>query len=119
MTYIANDPHRDKGLRHGLLPPMLATGHRGAVLLSCRQQPLLPNVERILRNTGICTEPGNVQPPRPLSLHKIAPESLPLIADFSRHGTPLEDRARSEEGQLNSRAKDVFPFTVTLVCLLY
>ena len=95
----------------------LATGPCSAEVLSLGQQPLLPNVERILRNTGICTEPGDVQPARRLSLHKIAPESLPLFADFSRHG-PLEDRARSERGQLNSRAKDVFSFTVTHICRL-
>jgi hypothetical protein len=97
MAYIVNDPHGDKGLCHCLLPPMLAAGHRSAVLLSCRLHSLLPNVERILRNTGIRTEPGDVQPARPLALDQIAPESHPLIADFSRHG-PLQDRARSLNG---------------------
>jgi hypothetical protein len=86
MAYIGNDPHGDKGLFPCLLPPMLATGHRRAVLLSCSQQPLLPDVKRILRNTGLGTELGDVQPARRLSLHNIAPESLPLIADLSRHG---------------------------------
>src|SRR5262245_4267822 len=94
MAYIGNDPNGDKGLRHGFLPAMLASGHWSPALLSSRQQSLLPNVKCILRNTSIFTEPVDVQPARRLSLNQIAQESLPLIADLSRHG-PLQDRARS------------------------
>src|SRR5436190_632800 len=64
----------------------LRRGRRSTALLSCRPQPLLPNVEGVLRNAGIFTEPGDVQPARRLAHYKIAPISLPLIADFSRHG---------------------------------
>ena len=97
MAYVGNDPDRNKGLRYCLLPPLLARRHGSPALLSCLLQPLLPNVEGILRNTSLCTKPGDVQPARPLALDKIAPESLPFIADLPRHG-PLQDRARSMKG---------------------
>jgi hypothetical protein len=50
-----------------------------------------------VRNTGSYTEPDDFQPARRLSLNQIAPESLPLIAGSSRHGSKkLTARKRLE-----------------------
>jgi hypothetical protein len=86
MAYVGNDPHA----RQGTSPqPSSVDACDGAVQRGLAESGLAAassKRERILRNTGMGTEPGDVQPTRRLPLDKIAPVSLPLIADFSRHG---------------------------------